>query len=73
MEKISDMAPALNDESLAAIDEAVETILGGDKATLTIRDRATGTILYTYRGDHLMRPASNMKILSGAATLAKLG
>lgn len=73
MEKISDMEPALNDKSLAEINEAVETILGRDKVTVTIRDRATGTIVYTYRGNHLMRPASNMKILSGAATLAKLG
>ena len=63
----------LSEQSIAAIEEIVETILGKDKATLTIRDRENGQILYAYRGDHLMRTASNMKIISGAAALAVLG
>ena len=63
----------LEEKSKAAIDEVVETILGKDKATLTLRDRITGELLYTYRGDHLMRSASNMKIISGAAVLEVLG
>ena len=63
----------LSKQSIAAIEEIVETILGRDKATLTIRDRANGHLLYAYRGDHLMRTASNMKIISGAAALAVLG
>ena len=73
MDKVSHMAFELDDKSLALIEEAVETVLGRDKSTVTIRDRATGNLLYTYRGDHLMRPASNMKILSGGAALATLG
>ena len=63
----------LSEQSIVAIEEIVETILGKDKATLTIRDRENGQILYAYRGDHLMRTASNMKIISGAAALAVLG
>ncbi|AWE06045.1 D-alanyl-D-alanine carboxypeptidase/D-alanyl-D-alanine-endopeptidase [Lysinibacillus sp. 2017] len=63
----------LEEKSKAAIDEVVETILGKDKATLTLRDRITGELLFTYRGDHLMRSASNMKIISGAAALEVLG
>ena len=51
----------------------MEEVLGRDKATVTLRDCKTGELLYTYRGDHLMRPASNMKIITGAAALAELG
>lgn len=63
----------LTPQAVAALDQAVEQSLGKDKATFTLRDRATGDILYTYRGEHLMRPASNMKIISGAAALEELG
>lgn len=63
----------LNVDTIKKLDEIVETILGKDKATFTLRDRTSGEILYTYRGDHLMRPASNMKILTGAAAIAELG
>lgn len=63
----------LNSTTIAKLDQVVETILGKDKATVTLRDRTSGEILYTYRGDCLMRPASNMKILTGAAAIAELG
>ncbi|MGN7479394.1 D-alanyl-D-alanine carboxypeptidase/D-alanyl-D-alanine endopeptidase [Solibacillus silvestris] len=63
----------LNSTTIAKLDQVVETILGQDKATVTLRDRISGEILYTYRGDCLMRPASNMKILTGAAAIAELG
>ena len=66
-------ATALTTEAVTALDLAVEQSLGKDKATFTLRDRATGDILYTYRGEHLMRPASNMKIISGATALEELG
>jgi serine-type D-Ala-D-Ala carboxypeptidase/endopeptidase (penicillin-binding protein 4) len=69
----NDVMFELSKQSIAAIEEIVETILGRDKATLTIRDRTNGHLLYAYRGDHLMRTASNMKIISGAAALAVLG
>lgn len=60
-------------EAVTALDQAVEQSLGKDKATFTLRDRQTGEILYSYRGEHLMRPASNMKIISGAVALEELG
>lgn len=63
----------LNSDTITKLDEIVETILGEDKATFTLRDRTSGEILYTYRGERLMRPASNMKILTGAAAIAELG
>src|SRR5690606_5854218 len=63
----------LNSDTITKLDEIVETILGEDKATFTLRDRTSGEILYTYRGERLMRPASNMKILTGAAAIVELG
>ena len=63
----------LNGDAITKLDQVVGTILGEDKATFTLRDRTSGEILYTYRGDRLMRPASNMKILTGAAAIAELG
>ena len=69
----NDVMVELSEQSIAAIEEIVETILGRDKTTLSIRDRENGQLLYAYRGDHLMRTASNMKIISGAAALAVLG
>ncbi|MEK4384398.1 D-alanyl-D-alanine carboxypeptidase/D-alanyl-D-alanine-endopeptidase [Solibacillus sp. FSL W7-1464] len=63
----------LNSDAITKLDEIVESILGEDKATFTLRDRTFGEIVYTYRGDCLMRPASNMKILTGTAAIAELG
>lgn len=63
----------LNSDTITKLGQVVETILGKDKATFTLRDKTSGEILYTYRGEHLMRPASNMKILTGAAAISELG
>ena len=63
----------LNSDTITKLEQVVETILGKDKATFTLRDKTSGEILYTYRGEHLMRPASNMKILTGAAAISELG
>lgn len=63
----------VSNESITSIEDAIETILGKDNVTLTIRNRETGEIVYTYRGEKTMRPASNMKIISGAAALSVLG
>ena len=71
MEK--ELAKLSENINLRAIDDAVHNILGSNHVTLTIRDRQTGEIVYNYRGKHLMRPASNMKLISGAAALAILG
>lgn len=66
-------ATLLTAKAVTALDQAVEQSLGKDKATFTLRDRTTGEIIYHYRGEHLMRPASNMKIISGAVALEELG
>ena len=66
-------ATILAPKAVTALNQAVEQSLGKDKATFTLRDRTTGEIIYHYRGEHLMRPASNMKIISGAVALEELG
>lgn len=71
MEKMQ--ATTLSAQAVAALNQAVEQHLGKDKATFTLRDRQTGELLYSYRGEHLMRPASNMKIITGAVALEELG
>lgn len=71
MEEVREIA--LNENIIATLDTIVETVLGSDKATITLRDRASGEIIYSYRGEHLMRPASNMKIITGATALSELG
>ena len=64
---------ALPLQSLAAINGAVISNLGSSNVALTIRDAETGKIVFSHNGDKLMRPASNMKLISGAAALGILG
>lgn len=63
----------LAQKAVTALDQAVEQSLGKDNSTFTLRDRQTGELVYSYRGEHLMRPASNMKIITGAVALEELG
>ncbi|MEG0383278.1 MAG: D-alanyl-D-alanine carboxypeptidase/D-alanyl-D-alanine-endopeptidase [Solibacillus sp.] len=60
-------------QSFASIDEVITQGLGNNQAAVTIRDMQTGAIIYEHNGEKLMRPASNMKLLTGAAALAVLG
>ena len=60
-------------QSFASINGAVTTHLGKSNAAVTIRDAESGKIVYSQNGDKLMRPASNMKLVSGAAALSILG
>ncbi|MER2125710.1 D-alanyl-D-alanine carboxypeptidase/D-alanyl-D-alanine-endopeptidase [Solibacillus sp.] len=64
---------ALPLQSFASIDGAVISNLGTSNVALTIRDADTGKMVYSHNGDKLMRPASNMKLISGAAALGILG
>ena len=64
---------ALPLQSLATINGAVISNLGTGNVALTIRDAETGKTVYSHNGDKLMRPASNMKLISGAAALGILG
>ena len=60
-------------QSFASVNNAVTTHLGKNNAAVTIRDAETGKIVFSQNGDKLMRPASNMKLVSGAAALNMLG
>lgn len=57
----------------SSIKTTVATNLGVDNAAVTIRDAKTGEIVYSHNGNKAMRPASNLKLLSGAAALETLG
>lgn len=60
-------------QSYASIKEAVTKNIGNGHGAVTIRDKQTGEIIYEHNGEKLMRPASNMKLLTGAAALDILG
>lgn len=60
-------------QSFASVNSTVTTHLGKNNAAVTVRDAETGKIVYSQNGDKLMRPASNMKLVSGAAALEMLG
>ena len=56
-----------------SIKQIVEQKLAGGDVSISIRDRATGELLYDYNGDTPIKPASNMKLLTTAAALEVLG
>lgn len=60
-------------QSYASIKTTVANNLGIENAAVTIRDAKTGEIVYSHNGNKAMRPASNVKLLSGAAALETLG
>ena len=62
-----------NVELDAAIRQIVEQKLAGGDASISIRDRATGELLFDYNGETPIKPASNMKLLTTAAALEVLG
>jgi serine-type D-Ala-D-Ala carboxypeptidase/endopeptidase (penicillin-binding protein 4) len=47
--------------------------LQGAIAGISIRDAASGEILYSYNGEMRLRPASNLKLLTAASALYTLG
>ena len=62
-----------NVELDALIRQIVEQKLVGGDASISIRDRATGELLYDYNGETPIKPASNMKLITTAAALETLG
>lgn len=64
---------ALPLQSFASINNTIISNLGTGNVAVTIRDVETGKIVYSHNGDKLMRPASNMKLVTGAAALGILG
>ncbi|MBP1971320.1 D-alanyl-D-alanine carboxypeptidase/D-alanyl-D-alanine-endopeptidase (penicillin-binding protein 4) [Virgibacillus natechei] len=62
----------------ATLHEKIDTILDDEKLDgavtgVSIRDANTGDVLYSADGDIRLRPASNMKLLTGVAALETLG
>lgn len=62
----------------AEVDEAIDAILAGAelrdaKVAVQVVDAETGEVLYSRNAEKPMIPASNQKIISGAAALLKLG
>lgn len=56
------------------IDRILEaTPLGAARTAVLIQDLETGRALYEHNADELLNPASNMKILTTVAALARLG
>ncbi|MBD3107987.1 D-alanyl-D-alanine carboxypeptidase/D-alanyl-D-alanine-endopeptidase [Bacillus sp. AGMB 02131] len=56
-----------------SIRQIVEQKLAGGDVSIAIRDRTTGRLLYEYNGEKPIKPASNMKLITGAAALEALG
>ncbi len=57
----------------ATIKTVVANNLGLNNSSVAIRDAKTGELVYSYNGNVAMRPASNLKLLTGAAALETLG
>ncbi|WP_431029777.1 D-alanyl-D-alanine carboxypeptidase/D-alanyl-D-alanine endopeptidase [Lysinibacillus sp. LZ02] len=55
------------------ISDMINTSLGATDAGVSIRDSETGQILYQFNGNTPRKPASTLKLLTGAATLSLLG
>jgi len=51
----------------------VSKSLGSSGVGVSVRDGETGQILYEYYGNTAKKPASNMKLLTGAAAISLLG
>ena len=60
-------------EAAMNLSGAVSKSLGNTGVGVSVRDGETGQILYEYYGNMARKPASNMKLLTGAAALSLLG
>lgn len=67
----ADPAPKELDAALRAIVD--ETPLAGARAGILVADAASGKVLYAKDADVLLNPASNVKLFTSAAALARLG
>lgn len=56
-----------------SITKIIEEKLAGADVSVTVRDRVSGEMVYDYNGQTIIKPASNMKLLTTAAALDVLG
>lgn len=66
------MAPTAS-ASTAQLTKTVQAQMKGVQATVAVRDLDTNTLVYGYNQNLSLAPASNMKLLTTAATLHHLG
>ncbi|AWE06830.1 D-alanyl-D-alanine carboxypeptidase/D-alanyl-D-alanine-endopeptidase [Lysinibacillus sp. 2017] len=57
----------------ATMKTVVANNLGLNNSSVAIRDAKTGELVYSYNGNIAMPPASNLKLVTGAAALERLG
>jgi len=55
------------------IDSTVQSQLGNENISVSLRDIKSGDLLYTKNGDIGMKPASTLKLLTASASLEMLG
>src|SRR5699024_3135806 len=74
-DKTEQLQVAGEDEGLAdKLDEILShSSLDGTSVSVSVRNSENGELLYERNGDQRLHPASNMKLLSGAAAMETLG
>src|SRR5699024_11656318 len=75
MDDSKEMVHSKNETMAEQLDAfiAAEPVLDGALVGVSVRSASTGEILYDHFGDTRFHPASNMKLLTGAAALSTLG
>lgn len=55
------------------IEKIVREQLDGAEVSISVRQKISGHLIYSYHGGQVIKPASNMKLLTSAAALETLG